>query len=291
MQDWGIVIAQHPFELTAALIALALALWLALWLLVQKLREPLWRFTARVWAWVVAHPATRALSQRLPLLKRLRTPSALGGSYLILDLIAGFVLVLAALSLFFEVADETGLDEDLGRFDDRLAATLRASVGLSALKFFSRVTHLADAPVQTAICITVATVLVLRGRGLLAAVWVAAVAGNGLLNRVLKASFERARPLHEHGWTFEPGWSFPSGHASGAVAVYGMLAYLAIRATPSPWHLPITLSAIAIMLLVGISRVILHVHYFSDVLAGVVSGSAWLIVCIGAAEVLRRPRR
>lgn len=291
MQNLEVLIAQHPFQLALALIALAFGLWVALWVLVQKLRQPLWTYTVRLWSRLLAHPKTRALSARIPALTRLRKPAALSGSFLFLDLLAGFLLVLAALSVFFELADETGLDEDLGRFDDRLAAALRESASASVLRFFSAVTHLADVEVQTGLCIAIAILLVLRGQRLLATIWVAAVAGNGLLNRLLKAIFERARPLHEHGWTAEQGWSFPSGHASGAVTVYGMLAYLAIRALPAMWHLPLALSAIAAVLLVGCSRVILQVHYFSDVLAGYASGSAWVIVCIGAAEMLRAHRR
>lgn len=204
---------------------------------------------------------------------------------------AAFLLVLAMLCVFFALADGIGVDQILGRFDDHVASALRLTVTPSVLKFFSFVTHFADVEVQTGLCIVVAALLLLRGRRLLAAIWVAAIAGNGTLNRLLKAIFARERPLHEPGLTADHGWSFPSGHASGAVAVYGMLAYLAIRTTPPRWHLPIALMAISIIVLVGCSRVILQVHYFSDVIAGYASASAWIIVCIGAAEVMRRPRR
>ncbi len=287
MQDLEVLIARHPFQLTAALIVIAFGLWVALRMLVGKLRERLWVRIVRLREELVAHPRTRNFRARVPMSARLRTPTVFSDSHVFLDLLAGFLLVLAALSVFFKVADETSLDNDLGRFDDRLAVALRESASPSVLRFFSAVTHLGDVEVQTGLCIAVATLLVLRGQRLLATIWIAAIAGNGLLNRLLKAVFERTRPLHEHGWTAEQGWSFPSGHSSGAVAVYGMLAYLAIRLLPSAWHVPVALSAIAAMLLVGCSRVVLQVHYFSDVLAGYASGSAWVIVCIGAAEVLR----
>lgn len=287
MQDLEVLIVRNLFPLTAALIVIAFGLWIALRMLVGKLRERLWVRVVRLRQELVAHPRTQDLRNRVPMLARLRTPTMFSGSHLFLDLLAGFLLVLAALSMFFQVADETGVDESLGRFDDLLAAALRESAGTSVLRFFSAVTHLGDVAVQTGLCIAGATLLVLRGQRLLAAIWVAAIAGNGLLNRLLKTAFERTRPLHEHGWTAEQGWSFPSGHSSGAVAVYGMLAYLTIRLLPSAWHMPVALSAITAVLLVGCSRVALHVHYFSDVLAGYASGSAWLIVCIGAAEVMR----
>ena len=97
--------------------------------------------------------------------------------------------------------------------------------------------------------------------------------------------FERDRPLHAHAFAEVHGWSFPSGHAAGSVAVYGMLAYLACRAVPPLWRLPIAMMGLMIPLLVGYSRVVLQVHYVSDVLAGYLTAGAWLIVCIGAAHV------
>nr|WP_259372690.1 phosphatase PAP2 family protein [Schlegelella koreensis] len=117
--------------------------------------------------------------------------------------------------------------------------------------------------------------------------WAVAFAGNGVLTRLLKAIFERARPEREHDLLGATGWSFPSGHSSGAVVICGMLAYLGLRWTRPAWHLPIVLAATALAFTIGCSRVFLQVHYASDVLAGFALGAAWLAVCVGAAEVIR----
>ena len=82
---------------------------------------------------------------------------------------------------------------------------------------------------------------------------------HSLLNPTLKRIFERVRPVHKHGLVSEAGWSFPSGHTSGATVAYGMLALVAIRTLPPRWHLPAVLGATALAYTVGSSRVFLQV--------------------------------
>lgn len=274
-------LAAHPIEvfLIAAatlLVAIALSAWL-----LRGLREPLWRALHRSGAapWV----------RRLPPLRGIERPDeALGG--LVLDLGFGFLLVVGALAAFFALADAISLGDGLAQFDHALATSMAQGVPDPILRAFAYLTRMADMEAQTAICIAVAMFLLWRRQRLLALIWVAAVAGNGALTRVMKWTFARERPLHDHGWVVEHGWSFPSGHASGALAVYGMLAYLLLRATPRIWHLPIVLTTSVLVLAIGYSRVLLHVHYFSDVLAGWTVAGAWLVVCIATARLIRAHR-
>jgi undecaprenyl-diphosphatase len=277
MDGLPLLVATRPVEVFLVGAALVLCVALTAWWLVRRLRAPLWRILAGTWPHAV---------RRVPPLSRLRTPAAWQGGMLLLDLLLGFTIVLLAVDVFFEVADEIDLDEGLGRFDVAISSELARSASGQTLRIFSWLTHLGDAAVQWSIGIAVALFLIVRREWRLAIAWIAAVAGNGVLNRALKAIFQRDRPLHEHAFATVHGWSFPSGHASGAVAVYGMLAYLMCRAAPPPWRMPIAASALLIALLVGYSRVVLQVHYFSDVLAGFLTAGAWLIVCIGAAHVV-----
>lgn len=88
------------------------------------------------------------------------------------------------------------------------------------------------------------------------------------LNQILKAIFQRERPI---GYRLieMSGFSFPSGHAMVSMAFYGLLIYIIYHLieTKKLKIFLITLNALAIIL-VGISRVYLGVHYLSDVITG-----------------------
>jgi len=90
------------------------------------------------------------------------------------------------------------------------------------------------------------------------------------------------RPRPTVGASALPGsFSFPSGHAAGAGAAFGYLAYLGVRATKRlRAHVGIAFAAGVVILGVGYSRVVLGFHWASDVLAGTVLG---LAVAAGAA--------
>ncbi len=209
------------------------------------------------------------------------------GTFLVLHLVIGFAGVVVAATLFAALAEAIGAGAPLGRVDQVFSDAVAGSTPGAALAVFAVVTHFGDQGTQTVVCVVVAALLLRRGRRALAVTWVAAVAGNGLLNTALKNVFDRTRPVHPGSWVAE-GYSFPSGHSSGSVAVYGMLAYLALRLLPPRGHLPAVLGAAVIVYTTGGSRIFLQMHFASDVAAGFVSGAAWLLVCIVSAELLRR---
>ncbi|MGI5911449.1 MAG: phosphatase PAP2 family protein [Syntrophomonadaceae bacterium] len=87
----------------------------------------------------------------------------------------------------------------------------------------------------------------------------------------LKVVFARARPLGEQ-LISAAGFSFPSGHAMLATAFYGFLAYLAFTLLPERISKKIVPGLFILILVIGISRVYLNVHYFTDILAGFIFG-------------------
>lgn len=202
--------------------------------------------------------------------------------------IFAFAAVALTALLFATLSAWIALDGLPAQVDRALTDALRRNVSYSVLQVFATITVLANTPVLWTIAITGAVILLWRRDYLLMLTWIAAIGGNGLLTRVLKATFGRARPLYDHDFFMVHGWSFPSGHSSGAVAMYGALAYVLIRSTPVKWHLPIVLLAAAIAFATGCSRIFLQVHYASDVLAGFASGLAWLSICVTVAEIGRR---
>ena len=210
-----------------------------------------------------------------------RTPATLAPpAVLLLNIAAGFATLLAAAAVFAELAEQLGSGGAMAQADAALTASIRAHAGAGTLQVFAVLTHLGDPLVLTLLGVVVAGWLWWRGQRSLALGWVLALGGNALLNPMLKRVFERVRPVHDNGLAAALGWSFPSGHTSGAAVAYGMLAYVMLRTLPPVWHLPAVLSATAMAFTVGSSRVFLQVHFASDVVAGFASGTAWLMVCM-----------
>jgi len=97
---------------------------------------------------------------------------------------------------------------------------------------------------------------------------------------LLKNIFSRERPLVP---LLQPamGYSFPSGHSMMSFAFYGLLIYLADKYVQNRIVKSVTIAALSVLIiLIGLSRVYLRVHYASDVLAGFAIGIAWLVFSI-----------
>jgi hypothetical protein len=146
----------------------------------------------------------------------------------------GLALTLVLVLLFVTIAVDIAAQhpEKLPTFDADLAEQLRAHLPRSVLRVIALVTHLGDRLWIAAVSAFIALVLLLRKQVRLATAWIVALFGILPINGGLKALFHRARPLHNHGFVVEPGWSFPSGHAFGSMVFYGMLAYVLLRLLP-----------------------------------------------------------
>jgi undecaprenyl-diphosphatase len=105
----------------------------------------------------------------------------------------------------------------------------------------------------------------------------------------LKELLARPRPLGEH-LTYATGFSFPSGHAMVSTALYGFLAYLALQYIPGRSGKIIAYILIILVFLIGISRVYLNVHYFSDVVAGFLLGAIILLVFVRLLKAYNKSR-
>ena len=73
--------------------------------------------------------------------------------------------------------------------------------------------------------------------------------------------------------------------------MYGLLGYLVVIHLPKRFHVPLAAIAMTLVVCVGFSRVILQVHYFSDVLGGYAFGAAWGAAWIAGLEAFRRRQR
>jgi undecaprenyl-diphosphatase len=105
--------------------------------------------------------------------------------------------------------------------------------------------------------------------------------GAGALVEVLKAVVDRPRPPVSVQLAVETNASFPSGHTVLATAVLGVLAALLARRSGSPAVRAVLPSvAVAVAVLVGLSRLYLGVHWASDVLGAWLLGCCWLVLCL-----------
>ncbi len=279
-------VARHAIAVLAVITIAALALSAVAWHTLVTVAPRLWPLAIDLWN-RARHTRLACWLRELPMLGRALSTTLTIARYLGIVAIVGFVFSAGAIVLFVELADEIGVGESLAEFDVALSAALREHLSLGTLRFFAIVTRLGDVQVLFGVGMIVFAVLAIRQQRLLGAAWVVTTLSGALLNRSLKAIFERSRPLHDHGLTVEGGWSFPSGHACGSMLVYGLLAYIVVRSTPPVWHIPAALAGVALVIFVGSSRVLLQVHYLSDVLAGYASATAWVAICIAALEAVR----
>jgi undecaprenyl-diphosphatase len=122
-----------------------------------------------------------------------------------------------------------------------------------------------------------------------AVLFLVTMAGAALLNRVLKVSFQRPRPQPYFDLIAPTSYSFPSGHSLLSFCFYGAIA-LAITAhlRKVSAKLLVWILTVGLVLLIGISRVYLGVHYASDVIAGFTAAFIWMVAVNGAGRMWRR---
>jgi undecaprenyl-diphosphatase len=111
-----------------------------------------------------------------------------------------------------------------------------------------------------------------------------AIVGSLLLNIAAKHVFARARPELWPSIAPETTYSFPSGHAMGSVTLALVVVLLCWHArAPWGWRLrwPAAIGGALFVLMVGLSRIYLGVHYPSDILAGWAAASVWVVGMYG----------
>jgi undecaprenyl-diphosphatase len=122
-----------------------------------------------------------------------------------------------------------------------------------------------------------------------------AVVGGNFFNVLLKDAFSRPRPelfVLETPFARPLSASFPSGHATASMVLYLVLAYLLVRLGGRGAFRWVVLTVAGLLiLLIGVSRMYLGVHYPSDVLAGFVFGFCWAVFCTFCLEAVRGLRR
>lgn len=151
------------------------------------------------------------------------------------------------------------------------------------------VTDLGAGRPRTIVIVAVALLLLYDRKWRLAICWLLA---EWLIKEVVafaKNSCARPRPDYPEATTLAGGWAFPSGHSTGAMATYGLLAYiLAMQWRDRRRRWPMFAVLGFIVLSVGASRMLLGVHWFTDVLGGYLLGIAYVALWAAVIEFVCR---
>lgn len=186
--------------------------------------------------------------------------------------IAGGLLLGALAYLVRSSARVVTLDASVGQWGADHATEL-------STQLLQLVTDLASTPAMIIVIIVVATVEMIRlPNRWIAPFLITVVVGEVLLVNTVKQLLDRVRP------TFNPitetlGPSFPSGHSATAAALYAAVALVLARRRSPRTRALLAGGAAAIAIGVACSRVMLGVHWLSDVIAGLAFGWAWFSVC------------
>lgn len=212
------------------------------------------------------------------------------GQQLGLHLTIGLAISALGLWLFVEVTEAVIEHDRLTQFDLTLLEWLHARATPAGYDIFNAISLLGSGVALTAVGLVVAVVLGVQRQWFVLTGWVAAFAGGGLLNWMLKQLIQRPRPPYATAFIFDATWSFPSGHAMSSLIGYGMLAYVLVSLWMQRRSVRVSIVSVAALLIlaIGFSRLYLGVHYFSDVVGGYAAGVLWLSVCVSGVEIARR---
>lgn len=228
-----------------------------------------------------ARDAARRASERIQrsapstFLRRRMDPQAATGLGLTVAVVLVVALGTALGVLVLMVRSNTGL----ARYDVGVARWGARHAGPASTEIIRAITWLGSTIVVVSLAVVVAVVVYRRTRHWsIFAFLIVVVGGQNLIANLIKLAIDRARPAMGQLAGFS-GSSFPSGHTTAAAACYAAFALLlGIGRKPTERAVLFGVAA-AIAVAVGCSRILLGVHWFTDVLAGLALGWAWLAVC------------
>ena len=186
------------------------------------------------------------------------------------------VLFICIISLSFLIEDV--MDKDIINFDEKgynIVSKYLMSDNITSFAKF--ITNFANMYFLTALSTIITLLIKNKKTGLCIFMNLGLSA---ITNFTLKQILQRPRPI-EHRIIDESGYSLPSGHSMVSMAFYGYLIYLKYKNVKNI-YLKTTLIILlsALIMIIGISRIYLGVHYTSDVIAGFLVAIAYLIVYV-----------
>lgn len=195
-------------------------------------------------------------------------------------------VVFVSFYLFLMITEDWTDQDTLYAFDQRIYSWLLGSMNEQVAAFMQVITHLGDGLTATLISLVLGIFLLLHRRKWQVVALLLSVGVGSALNWGLKWIFERSRPGERLADSL--GHSFPSGHSFTAMVLYGFIIYLTWLLVKSDGvRIGVTLLLTLLIFLIGLSRVILRVHWVSDVAGGLSIGLAWLVCSLIISRALQ----
>ena len=258
------------------------------WLVFRK-GEPVWSFLGSVLGSVKqavsSNPDVRSLVDKRPALSRFLTRRFSREDIYGWPTTLLFMAFLYVFLLFMGSIEDFVTKGVILSADVRIANLLYSFRSPDLTDIFLWVTLLGKWYIVAGVVLTTTALLLLRAmNGYAAGLWLS-VSGSVLFTQLGKVAFHRPRP--SVAAYLETTYSFPSGHASIALGLYGYLIYLLWRSSWG-WRRKILLSSLGMtaILAIGFSRIYLGVHYLSDVWSGYLLGALWLIIGVSVGVIL-----
>lgn len=198
-------------------------------------------------------------------------------------------VVFAGLAALINIAVRAGTGGEISNLDISVASLMRESRNAPADEIMTVITMLGDTVVMTALAVTI--VLWLVWHKAYRAAWAAgiAIAATKLFELALKYGLHRARPT-ELAYAGASEYSFPSGHATMAAVIFGILAVLVSHAM-GRWGRALVYAICGLAVVaIAYSRIYLGAHWLTDVLAGLLFGAV-MTAAFGVAIEAIPPRR
>lgn len=205
------------------------------------------------------------------------------------------ILAFIGLIWIFAGLSEEVFDKETQSFDTTVIKALRVAGDLGTPigpgwveSAFHDITSLGSPTIITLVTVIVTSYLVAAGRWRLGALTAVSITLGSIVEKLLKALFDRARPDIVPHLVDVHSLSFPSGHAMLSAMTYLTIGVLLAQAQ-TRWRLRsfIFATSIILTLLIGMSRVYLGVHWPTDVLAGWTAGALWALLFWFIARTVR----
>lgn len=211
------------------------------------------------------------------------------GLVILAEIAAGIIFAVMSLWIFTKITDEV-IERETAIFDNSIQSAIYSLRNPIATKIMATASFLGSKEFLFAISVILIIFFLAKNKKRTAITYTTILLLTAGLNNIIKLLIHRGRPdlLPLEKTSF---YSFPSGHSMNSLVFYGLLAYFAYHYTRNKKvGIIVWIIALAIVVMIGFSRIYLGAHYPTDVIAGFVAGIFILASAIAIDKTLRLNR-